>query len=125
MSYLQENLPGGGHNQLWLGDCNVVFRFAQSEHMQWRTGLGFNWLDDPRQTDFGFNFTYGVDWFPRKPWVFSADVDWGNLGRAEQFRFRTTAGVLLWGIESYVGYEYYDLDSTQDNRLIGGVRIWF
>lgn len=125
MSYLEENLRGGRHDQLWIGDCNLVFRFAQSEHMQWRTGLGFNWLDDPAATNFGFNFTYGVDYFPRKPWVFSSTLDWGTLGRAEQFRFHTTAGVLLWGIESYVGYEYLDIDRTQLNSLIGGVRIWF
>ncbi len=125
MNYLQENLPGGRRDQLWNGDCNVIFRFAQSEHMQWRTGLCFNWLDDETTTNFGFNFTYGMDYFPARPWVFSSTLDWGNLGRAEQFRFRTTAGVLIWGLESYVGYEYYDLDETQINSLIGGVRIWF
>jgi len=125
MSFLEENLPDGGRDQLWLGDCNLVFRFAQSEHVQWRTGIGFNWLDDPAETDFGFNFTYGFDWFPARPWVVSSTIDWGTLGRAEQFRFRTTAGALLWGLESYVGYEYYDLDRTQMNMLIGGVRVWF
>jgi len=125
MSFLEERLSGRARDQLWLGDCNLVFRFAQDEHMQWRTGIGFNWLDDPVATDFGFNFTYGFDWFPARPWVVSSTIDWGTLGRAEQFRFRTTAGVLLWGLESYVGYEYYDLDRTQMNMLIGGVRVWF
>ncbi|HUT13514.1 MAG TPA: hypothetical protein VMY42_23705 [Thermoguttaceae bacterium] len=125
MSFLEESLSGGGRDRLWLGDCNLVFRFAQSEHVQWRTGIGFNWLDDPAATNFGFNFTYGMDWFPARPWVVSSTLDWGTLGRAEQFRFRTTAGVLLRGLESYVGYEYYDLDRTQMNMLIGGVRVWF
>jgi hypothetical protein len=48
-----------------------------------RTGLGFNWLDDPIDTNFGFNFTYGADLFPRRPWVLSATIDWGTLGEAE------------------------------------------
>jgi hypothetical protein len=124
-SYYQEQLPGGGSDHLWLGDCNLTFRFAQGEHAQFRTGLGFNWLDDPIETDFGFNFTYGADLFPCRPWVLSATIDWGTLGEAELFRFRTTAGVVLYGVEVYTGYEYLDIDTTQMNGLIGGVRIWF
>ncbi len=125
MHFLEETLAGGARDELWLGDCNLVYRFAQNEQMQWRTGIGFNWLDDPNETDFGFNFTYGLDWFPAKPWVISATLDWGNLGRAEQFRFRMTNGLILHGIETYIGYEYYDLDESQTNNFIAGVRIWF
>lgn len=124
-SYYQEQLPGGRQDELWLGDCNVVFRFAQNEHAQFRTGLGFNWLDDPVQTDFGFNFTYGADLFPRRPWVLSSTIDWGTLGEAELFRFRATAGVIVYGVEVYTGYEYLDIDTTQMNGIMGGVRIWF
>ena len=125
MHFLEETLAGGARDELWIGDCNLVYRFAQNEQMQWRTGIGFNWLDDPSKTDFGFNFTYGLDWFPAKPWVISATLDWGNLGRAEQFRFRMTNGLILHGIETYIGYEYYDLDESQTNNFIAGVRIWF
>ena len=66
-SYFQEQLPGDRHDHLWLGDCNVVYRFAQSEHAQFRTGIGFNWMDDPADTDFGFNFTYGPTSSPPNP----------------------------------------------------------
>ena len=125
MSYLKETLADGTDDTLWLGDCNLTLRFAQSETMQWRAGLGFNWLDDPHQTDFGFNFTYGVDWFPVRPWVVSAELDWGSLGSAELFRFRSTAGVLILGLETYIGYEHLDIDRTQTNSLIGGLRLWF
>ncbi len=90
-----------------------------------RAGLGANWLNDSTRTDLGFNFTYGGDFFPRKPWVLSAAIDWGTLGHAGLFRFRTTAGVILNRFEGYVGYEYLDIGSTQDNFLIGGVRVWF
>jgi hypothetical protein len=124
-SYLEEKLPGGAQDELWLGDCNVVFRFAQGERAQFRTGLGFNYLDDPLDTNFGFNFTYGADFFPRKPWVVSATIDWGTLGEAELFRARTTGGVVVYGVEVYTGYEYLDIDATQMNGVLGGVRIWF
>ena len=73
----------------------------------------------------GFNFTYGGDFFPRKPWVLSTAIDWGTLGHAGLFRFRTTAGVIWNRFESYVGYEYLDIGTTQGNFAIGGVRVWF
>ena len=28
-------------------------------------------------------------------------------------------------VESYVGYEYRDIDSFQFNGLIAGIRVWF
>lgn len=125
MSYLKETFSGGGEDHLWIGDCNVVYRFAQSERMQWRTGLGFNWLDDPVDTDFGFNFTLGADFYPKKPWILSGTLDWGTLGHAEFFKFRSTVGVILYGMETYAGIEYYDIGDTQISSLIGGVRVWF
>ncbi len=125
MSYLEERLPGGQTDRLWLGDGNLIFRFAQSDWSEWRMGVGFNWLDDRQKTDYGFNFTYGVDFFPRRPWVVSLDVDWGKLGRAGLFRGRATAGVVVWGVEPYIGYEYLDIGRTQCNNLVAGVRAWF
>ncbi len=125
MDWLRE--PGSGpiDDELWLGDCNVIFRFAQSERAQFYTGVGFNWLDDPIDTNFGFNFTYGADFFPAKPWVISSSIDWGTLGRAEQFRFRTTAGLMINRVEVFAGYEYLDIDRTQMNAYVGGVGVWF
>lgn len=124
-SYFQERLPADRYDHLWLGDCNVVYRFAQSEHAQFRAGIGFNWMDDPVDTDFGFNFTYGADFFPSRPWIVSTTIDWGTLESAELFRFRGTVGAILWGMEVYTGYEYLDVDSTQIHALMSGVRIWF
>jgi hypothetical protein len=125
MNRLDESLPGRSRDQLWLGDCNIVWRFAQSERAEFRTGIGFNWLHDPDRTDYGFNFTYGADCYPKKPWIVSAGLDWGTLGRAELFRFRTTAGVIVHGVEVYTGYEFTDIERTRWNGLIGGVRLWF
>lgn len=123
--HFRETLPRGRRDDLHLGDCNLTFRFAQNEKMQWRTGLGINWMDDPQGTDVGFNFTYGFDWFPRKPWVASMQIDWGTLGRSGLFHFRGTVGALFDRFEAYTGYEYYDFDRVQTNMLIGGVRVWF
>lgn len=123
--YFHESFGRAGRDHLWLGDCNLTFRFAQSEPIQFRTGVGINWLSDDTDTELGFNFTYGVDLFPSKPWVLSSSIDWGTLGSAELFRFHTTVGVVVHGVEVYTGYEYLDIDRTHTNTLLGGVRIWF
>ena len=123
--HLDERLAEGGKDQLWTGDCNVTYRFAQSKCAQFRTGLGINWLNAPTQTDLGFNFTYGADIFPARPWVLSAVMDAGTLGHAGLFRFRTTVGVIYQRVELFSGYEYTDIGRVHWNGLIGGVRLWF
>ncbi len=121
----QEDLRANRHDALWIGDCNLVFRFAQSEYAQFRAGLGLNWLSDEIDTDLGFNFTYGMDLFPCRPWVVSATLDWGTLGDTGLFHFRTTGGVVVYGLEAYTGYDYYAIGSTRIHGLVGGVRVWF
>jgi hypothetical protein len=74
------------------GNVFELSRIGPSERAQFRAGLGMNWLDDPIDTDLGFNFTYGADFFPGRPWILSATLDWGTLGSAELFRFRTSVG---------------------------------
>ena len=123
--HLAEHPGDGTQDQLWTGDCNVTYRFAQNERVQFRAGLGLNWMNDAAETDVGFNFTYGADFLPAKPWVFSAVLDAGTLGHAGLFRFRTTAGVIYRSVELYTGYEYTDIGAEHWNGLIGGVRLWF
>ncbi|MGD0518297.1 MAG: hypothetical protein ABSA26_12250 [Thermoguttaceae bacterium] len=120
-----EDLHDSKYDRLTLGDCNLIYRFAQHPRGQMRMGIGANWMTDPIQTDWGFNFTYGGDFFPCKPWVISAEIDWGTLGRAGLFRFRTTTGLIIRNFETYVGYEYSDIGTTQDNFFVTGLRIWF
>jgi hypothetical protein len=123
-NYLEEPIPTG-RDHLWLGDANAVFRFAQNEQTEFRAGLGMNWLRDPGRADLGFNFTYGADFYPRRPWVVSAEIDCGTLGHAGLFRFRTTTGISLRNVEIYTGYEYADIGRTQWNALLGGLRLRF
>jgi hypothetical protein len=116
--YLREDRAGAANDQLWLGDANVVYRFAQSPQLQMRTGLGVNWMSDTEGTDLGFNFTYGGDLFIAKPWIVSAEIDWGWLGNAGLFRGRTTLGVHLHRWEFYTGYEYLDVGRTQRTAFL-------
>jgi len=123
--HLEERLFDGGRDSLQIGDCNLVYRFAQGDWGEFRTGLGANWLNDRRGTDLGFNFTYAADIYPRKPWVLSAAIDAGTLGHAGLFRFRTTAGFMFNRVETYAGYEYTDIGRSHWNGLVAGLRFWF
>ena len=86
---------------------------------------GHELANDSTATNLGFNFTYAADIFPRKPWVLSAKIDCGTLGKAGLFTFRTTAGVEFHHIETYVGYEYTDIGREHWNALIAGSPFWF
>lgn len=122
---MSEELVPAGSDDLWLGDANIVFRFAQSEAVVMRSGLGVNWLTDDLGSDFGFNFTYGGDWFPVQPLVVSGEIDVGTLGSSHVYHLRTTIGA-NWRIsEVYVGYDYADIGNTQIAGLVAGVRLWY
>ena len=124
-NYLREQAAADQRDQLWLGDVNLVYRFAQSPTLQMRTGLGMNWLADEFGSDFGFNFTYSGDFFPADPWIVSAEIDWGKLGHAGLFHGRATVGVHFHRLEVYTGYDYLDVGDTQINTAVSGVRIWY
>lgn len=120
----QQKFPSGS-DDLWLGDFNLTYRFAQSEHVQFRTGLGANWLADTGRSDIGINFTYQVDLFPVRPWTISALMDAGSLGHAGLFHGRTTFGVMLRQFEAFMGYDYFRLGDFQTHGLLSGVALHF
>ena len=124
IGYRTEKLQSGFKDDLFVGDLNVVYRFAQSEHWQFRSGVGVNWLTDDIDSNFGFNFTYAVDYFPRSPWVFSSELDWGKLGNSSLIHLRSTAGVLFHGGEVYIGVDLYDVGASDTTTMISGVRVW-
>lgn len=115
----------GGADSLWLGDANVLFRFAQSERVQFRSGLGVNYLSDRDRTNVGFNFTYGMDWQPSRPWVLSLETDFGTLGHAGVAHLRGTAGHQWRRTETFLGYDSYWIGSTRLQGVVGGLQFWF
>ena len=106
------------HTRLLLGnltralDRPATLDDIPSEELSRIAGLGFNWLADAQDTNFGFNFTYGGDWFVRRPWILSAEIDWGRLGQAALFHGRATVGLHFHRLEIYTGYDYYDVNRT-------------
>ena len=123
--YLRENVGVGQHEQLWVGDVNMVWRFAQAENAQMRIGLGMNWQRTFVGTENGINFTYGGDFYLSEPQVISADLDWGRLGSAGLFRIRTTYGRQIARAKIYVGHEYLSIGDFKKNFLITGMSFDF
>lgn len=116
---------GNSSSQAWTGDANLTFRFAESEHVQMRAGLGVNWLADHGGADAGLNFTYGLEWFPRKPFTIASVIDFGSIGRGTLFHNRTTAGVMLGPVEAFAGYDYFQIGSTNFHGPVAGLGLHF
>jgi hypothetical protein len=120
-----ENLGFGDFDQLRVGDFNVFHRLVETSHAQWRMGLGFNWLSDPVATDYGINFTLGMDLFPKRPWVISSEIDWGTIGDAKMFHGKISVGATWDRVELFGGYDYRLIGSIPLQGPMFGVRIWF
>jgi hypothetical protein len=126
--FYQEDLSQMAQPQFdsaYVGDVNMVYRFAQNEYWQFRSGLGVNFLSDRQQSDIGFNFTYGFDWYPIRPLVISSEIDWGLLGDETLIHFRLSSGVQWNGLEAFVAYDLYDVGQFDNISLVTGLRLWF
>ena len=83
------------------------------------------WFHDDFGTDFGGNFTIVHDYFFRRPFELSTEIDWGKVGSAERFHGRSTVGVLWRNVEGYSGFDYVDLGGVPLRSAVFGVRVWF
>jgi hypothetical protein len=124
-NYLREDLGSGWHDDAVLGDANLTYRFAQNEWAQFYAGLGFRTMTDPVQTRFGFNFTYGADFFPARPVVVSTSLDLGSLGSAAVVHVRGTVGAVWKGCELFGGYDFLRIGSVNLQGPLVGLRFWF
>lgn len=124
-NYWRQATSPGIHDELWTGDANIVVRFAQNERAQMRSGVGVAWLADRVDSEFGFNFTYGGDFYPIKPLVISAELDAGWIGEAWLIHLRTTAGVVYKQTEVYAGYDYLEIGSAQLDGFVAGLKFYF
>jgi hypothetical protein len=122
--YRKEQLRPGT-DELWHGDFNLTYRFAQNEHWQFRAGLGVNWLTDDRDSNLGFNATYGAEWFPVKPWVLNSSLDWGRIGSTSLLHLRNTVGVTKSGWGVFTGHDYLRIGDERIHAWVNGVEYRF
>ncbi|MEC8556064.1 MAG: hypothetical protein VXZ82_13735 [Planctomycetota bacterium] len=119
-----EVLPNGS-DTLWNGNSNILVRFAQSERVQMRAGIGWNWLDHNSGSEHGLNFTYGGDFFPADPWIISSEIDLGWLGHAGVIHLRTTAGIQFHRFEAYSGFDHFQIGADNVTGPGFGLRLWY
>jgi hypothetical protein len=121
----REDLPGGGQDELHIGEFNLLYRIAESEHSLIRVGVGVAWLGDRFDTDYGVNFSIKADYMPRRPLVFSGELDLGTIGDAETLHAAGTVGVMLQRCELYGGYDYRRIGDVELVGPMMGLRVWF
>lgn len=122
--YRNEDLTAG-NDDLWNGDFNLTWRFAQNEFWQFRAGLGVNWLHDQFGSDAGFNSTYSVEWFPTDPMVLASQLDWGRVGDSSLLHFRSTVGVTHNGWGLFTGYDYLKIGRSKIHAWVNGLEYRF
>ena len=123
--YLREQQGLGAHDQTWLGDINLTWRFAQSNQAEFRTGLGYNWQSDSGSSGGGFNFTYGGTFYLDHPGAVDFDLDLGQIGDASLTRITTSYSRYFKRAQVTVGYEYLRLGSFDANYLTAGVTLHY
>ena len=116
---------GSTTDALWLGDANLTYRFAQNEAIQFYTGAGLNWLHRNEQADFGFNFLYGAELYPVKPWIFRGVLDLGRIGSTSRIHFRGDVGLAWTNMEFLIGYDLERLSNINLQTFSAGLQIRF
>jgi hypothetical protein len=95
----------GAEDQLGMGREHLNFRFAESSHVQFWTGIGPQHLVDSRGWVHGFDVTWAFQAFPVKPVVVTAEGSLGTLGNAFAPGVRGELGIMLNRFEVSAGYE--------------------
>ncbi|QDT67599.1 hypothetical protein MalM25_04990 [Planctomycetes bacterium MalM25] len=120
-----EQLPGGGHDELHLGQVNLTYRILESNDTLVRAGLGVGWLGDAVGTEAGLNLTVQADWLPSEDWIVSADLDFGVIGDAETQHVSGTIGRRFGPCELYGGYDYRRIGDVNLHGPMVGLRLWW
>ncbi|MEM6329424.1 MAG: hypothetical protein AAF790_04155 [Planctomycetota bacterium] len=120
-----EELPGGGHDELHLGEVNLLYRLIETDRTLIRAGVGAAWLGDAHATDAGVNFTLMADHALADPLVLSAEIDFGTLGDAQTLHAAAGVGVMLDRCEVFGGYDYRRIGDVELKGPMVGLRFWW
>ena len=114
-------------DQALAGTTHLSYRFAQSQSVVLRTGVGMRAFSLNRPL-FGIDVLYGMDLYARKPLIVHLELHAGSLGSAFLGQVRAAIGVQLWKLELYAGYDHTVVMGERKTKLGGpvvGARAWF
>jgi len=122
-SLFMERQPGA-YTNLATGREHIVWRFAESSHVQFHTSFGAQHLVDSQGTVSGIDFTYGFEIYPAKPLTITVEGALGNLESVFAPRVRATLGTMVKRFELFLGYEHQWIGSETLGGPFAGVRLW-
>lgn len=110
---------------LTLSALHVAARFAQSQAVNFRLGVGAKMLASGDGVQLGPDAVYGVDIFPHRPVIISASVGAGWIGKAFSYDLRVSVGIAVSAVEFLVGAERLAIGDAVLSGPVGGIRLWF
>ena len=134
-SGLFEPLDKGGADTAHMAEISLTFNRAFAPNFLGRFGLGGHIMAFPGQKPHvvgGGTGLLGVDYFPLRPMVFSAEFQMGYLNEALYIRGDGTIGVMLHGpLEFNIGYRGQSFINVNASNKVtyhgftAGLRFWF
>ena len=95
----------------WAGltELDVLYRFAQSRHVSFYTGVGYaQWNDRLGLVPGGVLF-YGFEVYPVQPLSLGSQVSAGVLGQSYVVQWRSYLGLLAGRVETQLGFDYINV----------------
>lgn len=126
---LAEALVDGSVDRATFGNAHLGLRFAESEHVQFRTAFGYQQFADKEGVEPGIDFSYGFEAEIGAHLILAASGDLGSAGHAFVWQARATLGVMIDRMEIYAGYDHIGIErvGVGDVPLGGptaGIRAW-
>ncbi len=116
-----------GRNVDWMtvSTMHVAMRFAQSQAVQFRLGIGPRLMTTPDAAFMGWDLSYGFEAFPIRPFILAGSAGMGTVGQAFVTELRGSVGIVVSAVEVMVGGERLQIGDTVLAGPTAGVRIWF
>src|SRR5260221_6613133 len=119
-----EPLPGKAADSSSFANAHLGLRFAQSERVQFHTGLGYQQYADGRGIETGIDFFYGFEAELGAHLILAASGNLGSAGHALVGQARATLGVMVGRVEIYAGYDHISIGGVLLGGPAAGDRAW-
>jgi hypothetical protein len=110
-----------GDRRLWSAD--LLWRPAQGPLGVVRTGGGPRFLIDDDDHESGFGLVYDVELFPVQPVIIGLRGEFGWLDDDASVRLRAQAGISVWRIETYGGWDGLAIGEASASGPFAGMRL--
>lgn len=126
-----EHLPSGATDSLTLGALGAALAIPADDALTVLAGVGINTFHDRYGDESGWYAKLGVELFPIRPLVISAEIQGGFI-RADEFDSETflgggraTVGAIWNRVEAYGGWQATWIESVTLDGPVAGLRVWF